>query len=398
MQTAEKEKFLGLLKKISQGSILTLAIFGAAFIYNKDDYFIKTLLYETLPNASIENEMRTLFTIKNTNKSANKSADNNTDKTNNTNPKINGELSTSVPEDETDRDSIIVSNKVIGTGDVIFQDESKYALPETISQEEIFTRNNVDKLRDLEYLSSKFYIQENTRVDEADFNVDKFLETDLKIDTLIAGPKILIFHTHIHEMYADSNPDRLEDGVYGVGQALEEALEVKYNIDVLHHKGIYDYSDGRVVISASYERMEPDIKKILEENPTIEVVIDIHRDGLRDESRKLLTNINGVDTAQIMFVNGMTKILKDDTLTSIDSLPNSNLATNLAFSFNMQLTANALYPNFTRKVYLKPYRYSLHLAPKTLLTEVGAQTNTMREARAAAEPLAEILANVILGN
>jgi stage II sporulation protein P len=390
MQTAEKEKkekkeiFLNVLKKISQGSILTIAIFGAAFIYNKDDYFIKTLLYETLPNASIENEMRTLFIIK---------------KTNNATKKINGEPSeTSVSEEEINRDSTVVSNKVIGTGDVIFQDESKYALPETISQEEVFTRNNVDKLRDLEYLSSKFYIQENTRVNETDFNVDKFLETDLKIDTLISGPKILIFHTHIHEMYADSNPDRLEDGVYGVGQALEEALEVKYNIDVLHHKGIYDYSDGRVVISASYERMEPDIKKILEENPTIEVVIDIHRDGLKDESRKLLTNINGVDTAQIMFVNGMTKILKDNTLTSIDSLPNFNLATNLAFSFNMQLTANALYPNFTRKVYLKPYRYSLHLAPKTLLTEVGAQTNTMREARAAAEPLAEILANVILGN
>jgi stage II sporulation protein P len=373
MKTSEKNKYLDFLKKISYGSLLALVVFGAAFIYKKDDYFIKALLYETLPNANVETEMRNLFTI-------------------NKKPAAAPE-----PVSEVGRDQVIVSNKIIGTRDAVFQDESKYALPEAVSQEEIFTRNNADKLRDLEYLSSKFYVEEYTKVTEADFNVDKFLATDLKLDTLITGPKILIFHTHIHEMYADSNPERLEDGVFGVGQALKEVLRDKYNIDVLHHKGLYDYADGRISINGAYERMEPDIKRILEENPTIEVVIDIHRDGLKDETRKLLADIGGNNIAPIMFVNGMTKILKENVLTNIESLPNPNLETNLAFSFNMQLAANAMYPGFARKVYLKPYRYSLHLAPKSLLLEVGAQTNTMREARAAAEPLAEILANVILG-
>jgi stage II sporulation protein P len=62
----------------------------------------------------------------------------------------------------------------------------------------------------------------------------------------------------------------------------------------------------------------------------------------------------------------------------------------------MQLSANERYPGFARKVYLKPYRYSLHMLPKTLLVEVGAQNNTKQEALNAMEPLAEILAKVVL--
>ena len=62
----------------------------------------------------------------------------------------------------------------------------------------------------------------------------------------------------------------------------------------------------------------------------------------------------------------------------------------------MQLMANSMYPNFTRKVYLNAYRYSLHMAPKSLLIEVGAQTNTKEEILNSMEPLADILARVLL--
>jgi stage II sporulation protein P len=143
----------------------------------------------------------------------------------------------------------------------------------------------------------------------------------------------------------------------------------------------------------SYERMEPAIRKILQQNPSIEVLIDLHRDGI--EKGKLVTTIDGKPTAKIMFVNGICKTMKDGELTEITSLPNPYLMDNLAFSLQMQLKANELYPGLMRKIYIKPYRYSLHMLPKSLLVEVGANTNTVEEARNAMAPLAKILCEVL---
>ena len=63
----------------------------------------------------------------------------------------------------------------------------------------------------------------------------------------------------------------------------------------------------------------------------------------------------------------------------------------------MQLTAAEYYPNLTRRIYLKGYRYNMHLLPKSLLVEVGAQTNSFQEAKNAMEPLADVLIKVLNG-
>ena len=74
---------------------------------------------------------------------------------------------------------------------------------------------------------------------------------------------------------------------------------------------------------------------------------------------------------------------------------NPYITDNLALSFQMQLTAEEYYPGLTRKIYLKGYRYNLHLKPKSMLVEVGAQTNSFEEAKNAMEPLADILGKVL---
>ena len=79
-------------------------------------------------------------------------------------------------------------------------------------------------------------------------------------------------------------------------------------------------------------------------------------------------------------------------------LPNPYIADNQALSFQMQLAAEEYYPGLMRKIYLKGYRYNLHMKPKSMLIEVGAQTNTLQEAKNAMEPLANILALVLLQN
>ena len=70
---------------------------------------------------------------------------------------------------------------------------------------------------------------------------------------------------------------------------------------------------------------------------------------------------------------------------------NKNIADNLAFSFQMQVLCNEYYPGLTRRIYLKGYRYNMHLKQRYLLIEMGAQTNTYEECMNSCVPLAQML-------
>ena len=227
------------------------------------------------------------------------------------------------------------------------------------------------------------------------FNVKKLGATDLTI-AYSYEPKILIFHTHASEMYKDSNPDEPMDGIVGVGERLANYLRENYGIGVIHSRDVFDRVDGELHILGAYDRMTPVIEKILKEHPSIEVVIDLHRDGV-PENQIYTKTINGEKTAQIMFVNGISSTLANGRVYSSASIPNPHVFTNLAFSYQMHKAIGEACPGLTRKIYVTQYRYSLSLAPKTLLIEVGAQNNTMAEAFSAVEPIAKGIAKVILG-
>jgi len=255
------------------------------------------------------------------------------------------------------------------------------------------TKEDLTKFSDMEYLKNNFYtVDKRTNLLPDDIRPEEFLAMDFSVDTKKDGPKILIFHTHSQEVYSDSKNE--SEGVWGVGEKLKQLLEEKYNIEVLHHNGVYDRVDGKSQILGAYERMEIDIRKVLRENPSIEVVIDIHRDGV-GENVHLVEEVNGKQCAKIMFFNGLCRVYEDGILTEIDSLRNTYLNDNLGLSFNLQLMANAFYPGLTRKVYINAYRYSLHMKAKSILVEVGAQTNTYQEALDAMEPFSEILGEVL---
>ncbi|MDR2648101.1 MAG: stage II sporulation protein P [Clostridiales bacterium] len=289
--------------------------------------------------------------------------------------------------------SLILVSDLVGVDDVSIQPETEYEAVPPIKKEAVVIEDT-DKLHDLSFLKSHFYIvDKKTELTGANFDVDYMLNEDLSLDLSVQGPKALIFHTHSHEMYINSNPDNLMDGVMGAGEKLAEILTNTYGIETLHHTGEYDFVHGKVNRDGAYERIEPDIEGILRDNPSIQLAIDLHRDGVPDDI-KLVTDVNGVPTAQIMFFNGLCLQNKSGTLTPY-SLQNPYLRTNLALSFNAQLTANSLYPDFTRKIYLNAYRYSLHMLPKSMLIEVGAQTNTKEEAFNAMGPLAVILSRVL---
>lgn len=244
------------------------------------------------------------------------------------------------------------------------------------------------KLQEFDYLRQNFYQVDNTTTIGSDqLDANQLLSKDMTLTANVEGPQILIYHTHSQEGYADSTPGDASMTVVGIGDYLETLLEEKYGINVLHHKGQYDVPSR----DNAYSNALPNLEKILQENPTIEVVIDLHRDGVPAD-RHFVTEVNGKQTAQIMFFNGLSRTTSQGDLSY---LANPYIADNLALSFQMQLTAAEYYPGLTRKIYLKGYRYNLHLRPKSMLVEVGAQTNTFQEAKNAMEPLADILQKVL---
>lgn len=289
-----------------------------------------------------------------------------------------------------------LSTAVIGSGDVEFEKQqaiSSGGKPLGVTAE------TLEKMKDFSYLKSHFYIVDSrTTLFAADINVEEALGLDFSIQPSKKKPKILIFHTHSHEGFADSDMSKgLDEGIWGVGERLKEILEEKYGIAVLHDDGRYDVVNGKSQITGAYERMEPPIRRILKENPSIEVCIDMHRDGVGEDTR-LVTEVNGKPCAQVMFFNGLCRLNKGGTPQAIEGLENPYLRENLAFSLQMKVAAERLYPGFSRRIYVNAYRFSLHMLPRSTLIEVGAQTNTREEALNAMEPLAEVLAATLLEN
>ena len=185
----------------------------------------------------------------------------------------------------------------------------------------------------------------------------------------------------------------MEDTIVGVGDYLAEILTEIYGYQVLHVTEAFDMMGGQLDRSAAYDYARPYIEEVLKENPTIEIVIDLHRDGV-PEDRKLVTEINGKPTAQIMFYNGLSYTADGG---QVDYLPNPYIQDNLAFSFQLEYQAAQYYPEFYRGIYLAALRYNLHLKPRALLLEAGAQTNTVQEVKNAMEPFADILNRVLSG-
>ena len=252
------------------------------------------------------------------------------------------------------------------------------------------TSVSMDKLQDFDYLIQNYYtVDKMTTITGSELNVESLLSKDCSLTHDASTPQILIYHTHSQEGYQDSVEQDPSTTVVGVGDYLTKLLTEKYGYSVIHHTGTYDLNDR----NNAYSKARPAIEKILAENPSIEVVIDLHRDGVPD-STHLVTEVNGKPTAKIMFFNGLSRTT---AVGDIDYLYNPYIQDNLAFSFQLQLKSVENYPGLSRKIYLKGYRYNLHLRPKSLLIEVGAQTNTVEEAKNAMEPFAAILDEVLSG-
>ena len=246
---------------------------------------------------------------------------------------------------------------------------------------------SLEQLQDFGFLKDNFYyVHNSTTVTPEQLNAEKLLGKNLSIQKDSSVPQILIYHTHAYEAFADSVEGGEDMTIVGAGNYLVELLTNVYGYNVIHDTTLYHYNDA-------YSEACEHISDVLAENPTVQLTIDLHRDAA-NEGTRLVTEVNGKQTARIMFFNGMCQTVDGP----LDYVSNPYLESNLALSLQMKLLAEEYYPGFTRKNFLKAYRYNQHLMERSMLIEAGANTNTYGEVKNAMEPLAALLNEVLSGN
>lgn len=282
---------------------------------------------------------------------------------------------------------VILDEEQVDVEQKVIEENNKVTKKHTYSKK--YTNK---QLNNFSFLKSQIYsVDAITPVTAKDLNAKKLLNKDLTITKDANQPKVLLYHTHASEAFADSRKGKQEDTVVGVGDVLEQELTSKYGITVLHDKTVYDVVNGKLDRSQAYNVAGDSIARTLRDNPSIEVVIDLHRDGVAEGTR-LVTTVDGKPTAQIMLFNGMSRIKGKG---EIAYLKNPNRAANLAFSLQLQLAAEDRYDGVMRKIFLRSYRYNLHYKERSLLVEAGAQTNTVQEVKNAMTVLAQALNDVL---
>jgi len=221
------------------------------------------------------------------------------------------------------------------------------------------------------------------------FDVEELLDTDPVFDR--RKDAILIVHTHGCESYslspkafvADNSDARTRDpekNVVAVGDVLEEELE-KRGFRVIHDRTMCDEAG----FNTAYKTALGVIEREMAKDPSIAMVLDIHRDSLSssDGTRYKLLSGDG-KSSQIMFVVGSGALLSHPGWRS-----------NLAFALHLEKKASELYEDLARPVTISKNRYNQHVTPLSLIVECGTEANTLSEAKEAVRRLALILDGVL---
>ena len=223
-----------------------------------------------------------------------------------------------------------------------------------------------------------------------ELDVAAMAQAELALDLPEEGPQVLIVHTHGSEAYTPDGADtyvatgecRTTDTEKSVVRVGDEIAEM--GLTVVHDTGLYDYPE----YNGAYDRSLAAVEDWLAQYPTIQVVLDVHRDALIGADGtvyKPITTINGESCAQVMLVMGSNALYD-----------HPGWLENLALAVQVQKEMNTLWPTLARPIGLRENRYNQQTAPGAMLVEVGSHGNTLQEALAAARMFARALGAVLL--
>lgn len=212
--------------------------------------------------------------------------------------------------------------------------------------------------------------------------------------SLSDGPQVLILHSHATEAYTPEGEDRYtpsdpyrttdcDQNMIRVGEEMARTFR-KHGLEVIHDTTLYDYPS----YNEAYDRSLAAAERWLTQYPSIQVVLDVHRDALVAEDGSLYKAVSqeqGETSAQVMLVVGTDGTGKFHPLWQ----------ENLTFALRLQHRLLEDYDSLARPMVLRASRYNQHLRPGSLLVEVGTHGNTLQEALRGARLFAESAAEVL---
>ena len=207
----------------------------------------------------------------------------------------------------------------------------------------------------------------------------------------VNNKNVIIFHTHTCESYTQTENNKydasgnyrttdLSHSVARVGDVLESYLK-SFDFNVIHDKTYHDYP----AYNGSYGRSLKTVSALKEKNKNTEIIIDLHRDAMSDETYAPKVKIGDEYAAQIMFVIG----------TDGSGLEHNNWRKNLEFAIKVQKIGNEMYPGLFKPIIVRNARYNQHLSSAATIIEFGATGNTLEECEISAKYLAKVLEKAV---
>ena len=226
-------------------------------------------------------------------------------------------------------------------------------------------------------------------------NIQSLLKQKTALDLKdMRKPAILVYHSHTTEgymlldagYYTESSASRTKDldkTVVRAGDDLCLYLE-KQGFTVIHDREIHDGD-----YNSSYASSRKTVEKYLEQYPSIEITIDVHRDDITYQNKtkvKPTAVVNGKKAARMMIISGAQ-------YGRVKNFP--DWEDNLIFNIAVQKKVNELYPGLMRPILFSERKYNMDETPASFLLEIGTDANTLDEACYSARLFAVALGSML---
>ena len=192
-----------------------------------------------------------------------------------------------------------------------------------------------------------------------------------------SGKKLIaMYSTHSDESYEKGDGSASKEGsggIYDVDKALKQQLE-KLGIEVALDTTTHLPHDAK-----AYSRSRRTAEELMKLRP--DAILDIHRDGIPDES-EYETTVDGEETSKVRLLVGRS---------------NPNASVNREFAKQIKAVADEKYEGLVKDIFIGKGDYNQEISPKSLLLEFGTHTTDKDQAMDATKYMADILNTVLYG-
>lgn len=226
-----------------------------------------------------------------------------------------------------------------------------------------------------------------------ELDIEALLASAPELERGTEGPQILIFHSHATEAYTMDGTDIYEESdsyrtldhtqnMVRIGAEMKAIFEAA-GLEVIHDTTLYDYPS----YNEAYNRSGEGVAKWLKEYPSIQLVLDVHRDALAASDGTIYKTVAGTveGCAQVMLVMGSDAM----------GQKHPNWKTNLALAVGIQDALAAKWSTLARPLVLRTSRFNQHQSTGMILVEIGTHGNTLQEGIMAARLFARTVADMM---